>query len=141
MDTADSTDCLKRFRPAVFSSPTRERKNSAEKLRTKSVICLLSDASVRPLNGFTAAVPFLCRTFFPCSQFLLLGMCPCGMSTKVDIIEEVNSEKYRLTIRKTNQNLSTPYHYVLFFIIQSSIFILHLGAKRRTRGRLCAKKH
>ena len=34
-------------------------------LLRKSVLCILSDASVRPLNGFTAAVPLSLSDFLP----------------------------------------------------------------------------
>ena len=52
------------FSTCSFFSALKARKNSAEKTRTKSVLCLLSDAPVRPLDGFTAALVSSLSNFF-----------------------------------------------------------------------------
>ena len=68
----------------------------------KSVLCLLSDASVRPLNGFTAAVPLSLSDFLPVKLVSASWCVPVRHEHKGSNIEQIKSKKYKQPITQLN---------------------------------------
>ena len=80
----------------------RLSKTRPRKCVPRALLCILSFVIERPLNGFTAAVPLSLSDFLPVKLVSASWYVPVRHEHKGINIEQIKSQKYRLTIRPLN---------------------------------------